>query len=68
MNLTLREAVASPSEAMQDMRDYVTDRYLKVGELARRAGIWVRTLHHYDEIGLLRPSFGGGGRATGARR
>src|SRR5437868_15006110 len=29
---------------------------LKVGELARRTGLTVRTLHHYDEIGLLHPS------------
>ena len=29
---------------------------LKVGELARRTGLTVRTLHHYDAIGLLRPS------------
>ena len=29
---------------------------LKVGELAARAGLTVRTLHHYDSIGLLRPS------------
>src|SRR5262245_32515618 len=29
---------------------------LKVGELARRTGLTIRTLHHYDEIGLLRPS------------
>jgi DNA-binding transcriptional MerR regulator len=28
----------------------------KVGELARRTGLSIRTLHHYDEIGLLRPS------------
>lgn len=27
-----------------------------VGELAQRAGVSVRTLHHYDEIGLLRPT------------
>jgi len=27
-----------------------------VGELASMAGITVRTLHHYDEIGLLEPS------------
>ena len=25
----------------------------KIGELARRTGLTVRTLHHYDEIGLL---------------
>jgi len=29
---------------------------LKVGELARRTGLTVRTLHHYDEIALLKPS------------
>jgi MerR family transcriptional regulator, thiopeptide resistance regulator len=29
---------------------------IKVGALARRTGLSVRTLHHYDEIGLLRPS------------
>ena len=29
---------------------------LKIGELARRSGLTVRTLHHYDAIGLLRPS------------
>lgn len=29
---------------------------LKVGELAVHAGLTVRTLHHYDSIGLLRPS------------
>jgi DNA-binding transcriptional MerR regulator len=29
---------------------------LKVGELAKRTGLTIRTLHHYDEIGLLKPS------------
>jgi MerR family transcriptional regulator, thiopeptide resistance regulator len=28
----------------------------KVGDLARRTGLTVRTLHHYDEIGLVKPS------------
>jgi DNA-binding transcriptional MerR regulator/uncharacterized glyoxalase superfamily protein PhnB len=28
----------------------------KVGALAKATGLTVRTLHHYDEIGLLRPS------------
>ncbi len=41
---------------MNDMR--------KVGELAKRTGLTVRTLHHYDEIGLLRP---GGRTPTGHR-
>jgi DNA-binding transcriptional MerR regulator len=29
---------------------------LKVSEVAALAGVTVRTLHHYDEIGLVRPS------------
>lgn len=29
---------------------------MRVGELARRAGLTVRTLHFYDEIGLLSPA------------
>src|SRR5262245_49006319 len=31
-------------------------RCWKVGELATRTGLTVRTLHHYDAIGLLSPS------------
>ncbi|WP_024801203.1 MerR family transcriptional regulator [Nocardia sp. BMG51109] len=30
--------------------------YLKVGDLATATGLTVRTLHYYDEIGLLSPS------------
>jgi DNA-binding transcriptional MerR regulator len=30
--------------------------FWKVGDLAQRTGLSVRTLHHYDEIGLLVPS------------
>jgi len=29
---------------------------VKIGEVARRAGLTIRTLRHYDSIGLLRPS------------
>ena len=29
---------------------------LKVGDLARQTGLSVRTLHYYEEIGLLSPS------------
>ena len=32
------------------------DKRWKVGELASATGLTVRTLHHYDEIGLLVPS------------
>ena len=28
----------------------------KVGTVAKLAGVSVRTLHHYDELGLLEPS------------
>ena len=33
-----------------------------VNQLARLAGVSVRTLHHYDEIGLLKPAFTGENR------
>jgi DNA-binding transcriptional MerR regulator len=29
---------------------------LKLGDLARQTGLTIRTLHHYDAIGLLKPS------------
>ena len=29
---------------------------LTVGELAQQTGLTIRTLHYYDEIGLLKPS------------
>jgi DNA-binding transcriptional MerR regulator len=34
----------------------VEERRWKVGELAGATGLTVRTLHHFDEIGLLRPT------------
>jgi DNA-binding transcriptional MerR regulator len=34
----------------------VMAEHLTVGRLAELAGVTVRTLHHYDEIGLVRPS------------
>ncbi len=30
--------------------------FMKIGELAQKTGLSVRTLHYYDEIGLLSPS------------
>ncbi len=41
------------------------ERLWKVGELAARTGLTVRTLHHYDAIGLLTPS-GRSGSAHGS--
>jgi MerR family transcriptional regulator, thiopeptide resistance regulator len=35
-----------------------------IGEVARASGVTVRTLHHYDDVGLLRP---GGRTASGYR-
>src|ERR671922_125035 len=34
----------------------MTAQTYRIGELARIAGVTVRTLHHYDELGLLSPS------------
>ena len=34
----------------------MTDRALTVGQVADELGVTVRTLHHYDGIGLVRPS------------
>ncbi|MBB4935065.1 DNA-binding transcriptional MerR regulator/uncharacterized glyoxalase superfamily protein PhnB [Lipingzhangella halophila] len=39
-------------------------RKLKVGELARRSGLSIRSLRYYDQIGLLKPS----GRSEGGHR
>jgi MerR family transcriptional regulator, thiopeptide resistance regulator len=33
-----------------------TDAFYRAGEFAELAGVTVRTLHHYDELDLLRPS------------
>lgn len=38
------------------MDDTQAGQPLSVGELARRTGLTVRALHHYDEVGLLVPS------------
>lgn len=39
-------------------------RLLKIGELAKKAGVTVKTLHHYDRIGLLPVTVG---RESGCR-
>src|SRR5213592_1835063 len=38
------------------MRQIMTKDGLRIGELAERAGLTVRTLHHNDRIGLVRAS------------
>ena len=47
LNLTRREVLASV------VGDRVDDRRWKIGELAEATGVTVRTLHHFDAIGLL---------------
>nr|WP_255291695.1 MerR family DNA-binding transcriptional regulator [Bacillus pseudomycoides] len=34
----------------------IINKKWKVGELAKQTGLTVRTLHHYDQIGLFSPS------------
>lgn len=48
MTLTYGEAVSSVM--------MTTDTLMTVGTVARIAGLTIRTLHHYDEIGLVRPA------------
>lgn len=38
------------------MADDDGNGYLRIGELARRTGLTVRALHHYDALGLLVPA------------
>jgi MerR family transcriptional regulator, thiopeptide resistance regulator len=59
LHLTSGEALAST------VGDHVDDRRWRVGELAEATGLTVRALHHFDDIGLLRPSERS---ATGHRR
>ncbi len=42
----------------------MTESTIQIGELAERTGLSLRTLRHYDEIGLLRAS----GRSDGGYR
>lgn len=44
------------THASTHTKSLLPDVPLKVGTLAKRTGVSVRTLHHYDEIGLLSPS------------
>ena len=52
MTLTLRQGVGCSGKEVIA----TSDTTVTVGDLARLAKISVRTLHHYDEIGLLKPA------------
>jgi DNA-binding transcriptional MerR regulator len=47
--------VRHASSQQQSRGTEMSESVLKVGALARRTGLSVRALHHYDEIGLLSP-------------
>lgn len=42
------------NESPRAHNNTMNQRY-QIGEFARHAGVTVRTLHHYDRLGLLRP-------------
>ena len=57
--LTRREGVS-----YHELLTYSTISMLKVGDLARRTGLTIRTLHHYEEMGVLVPD----GRTSSGHR
>lgn len=58
--------VSSPASKPDDQApdDQAALDTMHIGELAERAGMSLRTIRHYDEVGLLVPS----GRTTGGFR
>ena len=54
--LTLRRALASMATTTGDGEEPSVDDLLTVGDVAQLSGVTVRTLHHYDRIGLVTPS------------
>src|SRR6185436_18523196 len=63
---TISKPGGAPVGRADDRRRESADgREWRVGEVARLAHVTVRTLHHYDEIGLLVPS---GRSESGYRR
>jgi len=54
--LTLRRALASMATTTGDGEEPSVDDVLTVGDVAQLSGVTVRTLHHYDRIGLVTPS------------
>ena len=66
--LTLRRALASMATTTGDGEEPSVDDLLTVGDVAQLAGVTVRTLHHYDRIGLRHPQRADGGRLPAVRR
>ncbi len=44
-----------PGEALQYTTEDAADKLLQVGDIAKASGKTVRAIHHYEEVGLLRP-------------
>lgn len=44
-----------PPEAELDLRGDDGEKLLQVGDIAKASGKTVRAIHHYEELGLLRP-------------
>jgi|SRR3990172_3515538 len=40
----------------ENNRGTIIEVHLQIGELAKRAGVSIRTVRYYEEIGLLKPS------------
>ncbi len=47
-------SVSAPAEPDQDGQG-LSEQLLQVGDLARASGKTVRAIHHYEEVGLLKP-------------
>jgi len=43
------------SNIADDLHDSEGDKLLQVGDIAKASGKTVRAIHHYEEVGLLRP-------------
>ncbi len=56
--VTLRNELYYKAEVLSEMekRNTIPEGYMTVGELAKKMGVTVRTLQHYDREGLLPPS------------
>jgi MerR family copper efflux transcriptional regulator len=60
----VKVGLTTPAQEDPLRADTGTARTMQIGELAERTGLSLRTIRHYDEIGLLRAS----GRSEGGFR
>jgi len=55
-NLTLGSILSHEEVVNVKKSKAISEEHMTVGALAKKMGITVRTLHHYDKMGLLSPS------------